>query len=44
MTRPEALSDCVLAIAMTVLVLDFRAPSHRDGTCCTCSSRSGRAA
>ena len=32
MTRPEPLSDRVLAIAMTVLVLDLRAPSHRDGT------------
>ena len=32
MTRPEALSDCVFAIAMTVFVLDLRAPSHRDGT------------
>jgi Endosomal/lysosomal potassium channel TMEM175 len=30
-TRIEALSDGVFAIAMTVLVLDLRAPSHREG-------------
>lgn len=30
-TRIAALSDGVFAIAMTVLVLDLRAPSHRDG-------------
>ena len=30
-TRTEALSDGVFAIALTVLVLNLRAPSHRDG-------------
>lgn len=30
-TRAEALSDGVFAIAMTVLVLDLRAPVHADG-------------
>jgi uncharacterized membrane protein len=31
-TRAQALSNGVFTTAMTVLMLDLRAPSHRDGT------------